>query len=374
MRGSFAYVRLSTLAVLAGALVLQVAARADSIELAEGKVLDDVGVVLALWDNVQYKRAKASRATTVVGQKVRSIERESLVLQPLRDAIKNGKYKKAIKGLGGVGKLSEPWEQAEARYLIGKAHAFAGEQREAGRAFKDYLSKHEKDKDWYVPFAVYEYGESLLASRKPGTAGVQFKKLAAYGGSWVLLAKYGEGLAALAKGKAGAQTARGLLDVVYRSRQAPRELKEKAAVARVKAILLQENAKGAIEELNQAFFDPSRAGKVSYSVARAEASLLMGQAHLALGGKENLQAAELWFLRIPALYRRHAGIYEEACRALVGVYGKLGNTKREEEWKARLAAAAGTSSTGSDAPRKKNQRKKKQNHGSANNIAAGGSK
>lgn len=374
MRESFTYVCWLTLAILLGSPVLRVATGADSIELVDGKVLNGVEVVLAQWDSVQYKRAKASRATTVAGQKVRSIQRESFVLQPLRDAITNGKYKKAIKGLKDVGKQGggkqNDWELAEARYLIGKARALAGEERAAGKAFKDYLSRHEKDKDWYIPFAVNEFGQSLLASRKPGTAGVQFKKLGEYGGGWILRAKYGEGLSALAKGKAGAQEARGLLDVVYRSRQAPLELKEKAAVGRVKAILLQENARGAIQELNQAFFDSSRAGKVSYSGARAEASLLMGQAYQALGGEENLQEAELWFLRIPALYRRHQKIYTQACRALVDVYGKLGNQKREEEWKARLAAAAGTSSSGLDRQR----RKKKQNHGPANNIAAGGSK
>jgi hypothetical protein len=382
MRGSFARTRLSTLVVLACALAVRVTARADSIKLVNGKVLNDIEVVLAQWDNVQYRRLEASKGsrkkskpTSLAGQKIRSMVRESYLLQPMRDAIVNGKYKKALEGLKAIGEAgsgkTEPWELAEARYLIGKTSALAGEPTEAGTAFKDYLSKHDAEKDWYLPFAVYEYGEALIAAKKPGTAVVHFKRLAEFGGRWPLLAKYGEGLAALAKGKAGAQAARSLLEVVSRSREAPLELREKAAVARVKAILVQENAKRAIEELNEAFFDPSKGDKASYSATRAEATLLMGQAYQSLGGKENLQEAELWFLRIPALYRRHSAIYDEACRALADVYGKLGNKKREEEWKARLAATTDTSSSRSRTERGKAQRK---NNGSANKIAAGGSK
>jgi hypothetical protein len=66
----------------------------------------------------------------------------------------------------------------------------------------------------------------------------------------------------------------------------------------------------------------------------------MGRAHAALGGKENLEHAEIWFLRAVALYRKQGETYAQACALLTDVYTKLGQKSRADDWKAKGAAPA----------------------------------
>src|SRR4029453_10252315 len=101
------------------------------------------------------------------------------------------------------------------------------------------------------------------------------------------------------KGAAAALPARTLCDEIVRTREAPRELKNQALVLRAKILLLQENPQQAAKELTDGFFPPGKA-EVEYSEERAEASLLLGRAYAALGGKENLEQAEIWYLKVPA--------------------------------------------------------------------------
>ncbi len=88
-------------------------------------------------------------------------------------------------------------------------------------------------------------------------------------------------------------------------------------------------------------YDPSKSRDYRYDVRRAEATYLMGRAYLGLGGKENLETAELWLLRVPALYPGRGRVYTLSCRELARVYKDLGNNKRAAEWGRRGRADDG---------------------------------
>ena len=90
------------------------------------------------------------------------------------------------------------------------------------------------------------------------------------------------------------------------------------------------------------FFEKPRSQEVAYSASaeRADATLLMAKAYLALGGKENSEQAEIWLLKVAALYKKFAEPYNAACDLLVDTYEKLGNKARSGEWRSRKVTAA----------------------------------
>lgn len=314
--------------------------RADTVVLANGTRYSDVQVVSARWDQIQYKPANVAVATSLDGAKVLEIEREAAVLDRPRKAIASGDYALAIKDLEAFAETAGDWRTAEAKYLLGLARRRSGDLKGAVEAFKTFLEKHKAEKDWLLPFATYELGNTLLELKQPGTAEGTFKLLDEYKGQWTSLAKIGQAEAILQReGKAGAMKSRGLLDEVARDRSLSVNLRQKALLGRARVLFLQENAQGVIQELTEGFFSPSRAETIEYSPQRAEATLYMGRAYAALGGKQNLEEAEIWLLRVAALYRKDYAVYASACDALTEVYGKLGNTARAEEWKRRKQAA-----------------------------------
>ena len=321
-----------------GALLATSPLLADTIEMVNGQKQDDVQIVLAHWDSIQFKKGAAGRAQTMVGQQVLSITRASDFLTPARSAIESGDYERAARALGNVAGAGADWEKAEAMYLQGLALQLQGNVKEAEKAYKAYLEKYKGEKDWWVPHATLGLGEMLLGARQPGTAEVYFRDLAQYGGPWELRSKLGLGEAILlGKGKGGAMEARKMFDEVRNSASAPAVLKQKAAVGRAKAFLLQDQADQLIKEVKDTFFDSPKPEDLLYTAQRAEATLLLGRGYMALGGKENLEQAEMWLLRVPALYGKHVAAFEDACDLLAEVYDKLGNKARAEEWRARKA-------------------------------------
>ena len=318
------------------------ALRADWVELVNGQRYDNVKIVSAKFDAVQYKVGNAAGVSTQTGDKVLTIFRESLLLQRPRQLLEAGDGEKALRDLTPIisGNLKDDdWQKAEAAFLIGRAHRAAGDGKKAIESFKAYLEKNTPAKDWFVPSATHEMAQTLLDLKQPGTAELSFKELAKYGGPWTLRAKLGEAMALIAsKGAAAALPARTLCDEIVRTREAPRELKNQALVLRAKILLLQENPQQAAKELTDGFFTPGKA-EVEYSEERAEASLLLGRAYAALGGKENLEQAEIWYLKVPALYRKYTSVYAEACGELAALYEKAGNAQRASQWKSRAESS-----------------------------------
>jgi tetratricopeptide (TPR) repeat protein len=255
------------------------ALRADWVELVNGQRYDNVKIVSAKFDAVQYKVGNAAGVSTQTGDKVLTIFRESLLLQRPRQLLEAGDGEKALRDLTPIisGNLKDDdWQKAEAAFLIGRAHRAAGDGKKAIESFKAYLEKNTPAKDWFVPSATHEMAQTLLDLKQPGTAELSFKELAKYGGPWTLRAKLGEAMALIAsKGAAAALPARTLCDEIVRTREAPRELKNQALVLRAKILLLQENPQQAAKELTDGFFTPGKA-EVEYSEERAEASLLLG--------------------------------------------------------------------------------------------------
>ncbi len=325
-------------AAMVFSLALEPVARADSIELLNGQRHDNVQILSAKWDLVRYRLANAPQAQSVPGERVLAIVRESTLLQGPRMALESGRAAKALNDLESIvaapGK-EDDWQKGEAMFLLARAQRVAGQSKVAITAYKDYLEKFKAAKDWFLPRATYELGETQLGASLPGTAEITFKELAAYGGQWTLRSKLGEAMAALAaKGAAEAMKIRGLCDEVVKSRDAPPELRNEALVIRARVLLLQKNPKQAIEELTNNFFSVTKSD-LTYSAERAKATLLMGKAFLLQEGKESQDWAEIWFLRVASLYRSHSALYAEACDQLSALYQKAGNSKRADEWKAR---------------------------------------
>lgn len=327
------------LAIILACLALPRDARADTITPRAGEKLENVEIVQAQWDQVQYRQASNRPVITLTGAQVKSIERDSPLLASIVKLIDAGDYEGATERLKMV-PPDQDWVQAAALYLLGDAYATEGDYDKATVAFEAYLKKYESKKDWYVPFATAGLAEALLKDRKPSQAEIHFKKLAGFGGAWELYSKLGQAAAMIeSRGAAAAALdARRLYDEVARRSGAPVDLRQKAHLGRARVFLLQKQYEQVIKELDQGIFSSSDAEALTYTAERAEGSLLMGLAYKAQGGQENLHQAEIWLLRVPALYGKHVAVYAAACDALVEVYEALGNQKRADDWKARKAA------------------------------------
>jgi tetratricopeptide (TPR) repeat protein len=317
--------------------------RADTIELLNGGVIEGTAtapmeVVVAHWDNVQYKLGKGTTAAD--GATVLAVNRDSGLLQSPRDALEAGDHAKAIRELSQVvGSKAKDWEQGEAKYLLGRAYYRSGKLKDAEKTLKEYLDKYRAEKDWFVPFATFGLAEVLLKLKQPGTAEVRFKELLEFKGQWEHRSKIGQAetiIAAASKEKY--LDARRLLDEVAKGRDVPPALKQQAIVARAQVFLLQGQPQQVIKELGDEFFEAPK--EIVYSGERAEATLLVGKAYLTLGGKENLEQAEIWLLKVAALYKKFAETYNAACDLLVEAYDKQGNKTRSGEWRSRKVTAA----------------------------------
>lgn len=308
---------------------------ADSIVKVNGTTIDDVTITAAKWDVVQYQIA--GRPQSIPAEQVASIHRTTVTrdLKEGRSALKNGGYATAIKRLGRVAGAAKDWEQAEAAYLLARAHLESGDLNAADDALKAYLKKYGKEKDWWVPRAIYDRGTVRIALKRYETAEGSFKKLEEMPGQWPARAQVGRARAIeAAKNSAKYLQARQMLLSVAKRRGAPLELRHEAYVVRGRIFILrQKQYDAAIKELTEVFFDPSKAREYHYDAQRAEATYLMGRAYLGLGGKKNLEEAELWLLRVPALYPNRGRVYTLCCRALAIVYNGLGNKTRAAEWK-----------------------------------------
>jgi len=207
-------------------------------------------------------------------------------------------------------------------YLVGEACLRAGKAKEAAKVLGAYLEKYKGEKDWFVPAATLGIAQACLADKQPGTAEVHFKALDAFGGSWKL---YGTLARRTRSSQAGARTAPGRPPPLRRGGAEPRRhagAEAEGLVGRGRAYLAQ-GRRRADQGAFQAMFDSPKPEELAFTQERAEATLLVAKAYQSLGGKENLEQAEIWYLRVAALYGRHASAYAAACEALVEVYGKL---------------------------------------------------
>ncbi len=309
---------------------------ADSIVKVNGTTIDDVTITAAKWEVVQYQIA--NRPQSIPAAQVASIHRTTVNndLKRGRRALKNGDYATAVERLGSVARAAKDWEQAEAAYLLARAHREGGDFKAADDELKAYLNKYVKAKDWWVPRAIYDRGTVRIALKRYETAEGSFKKLEEMPGQWPARAQVGRARAIeAAKNSAKYTQALQMLLSVARRRSAPLELRHEAYVVRGRIILRQKQYDRAIKELTEVFFNPAKAREYHYDAQRAEATYLMGRAYLGRGGKKNLEEAELWLLRVPALYPNRGRVYTLCCRALAIVYNGLGNKKRAAEWKRR---------------------------------------
>jgi tetratricopeptide (TPR) repeat protein len=330
---------------------------ADTLVLANGNRTENVQVTMAKHDNVQYKPSTGP-AVTLAANTVQELQRDSNLLQGARAALAAGDWEKALKDFTSSASSTgaADWEKAEAAYRIGLCHQGAGRYKEAEAAFKAYREKHEPAKDFHVPFSIRDLAHTYLLLRQPGSAELEFRKLEPFGGHWVVQSKLGQAEAILAKGPAEAAKALALAAEVARNTAAPPRLRQRAHVLRARALLLQGQHAQAQKDLEANFFAPSKAAEVDYSPERATATLLMGRALLAQGGKENMEQAEVWFLRVSALFKKYGDVYAQACDGLAETYEKLGRADRASEWRARKPAgapqaAAPGASEGGAAPR-----------------------
>jgi tetratricopeptide (TPR) repeat protein len=329
-------------AAACGAVGLAPMAAADTITMVKNNnQIRGVEILQARWDFVQYK--VGNRTVSANGADVFAIERDSLVLRPLRRALKASDYPRAVSEADKVmkGPSQNAWEKLEAAYSKGEALLESGQYKEAAAAFQEYLDAAKDTKDWYEPYAIYGLGKAALEQRLSKTAQNHFKELNAYGSRWMSKAALGMGEAFL--GANDPVKARQLFNQVRQDRGVSPILKQQADAGYAKALVLQKQYTQAIRELEQEFFRVApRPGEAIYTRARAEATFLMGEAYMGQEGKENLEQAEIWYLKTVALYRHYTELYREACKRLQEVYGKLGNDERAKEWRSRLAAASGS--------------------------------
>ncbi|HLU47677.1 MAG TPA: hypothetical protein VK116_06325, partial [Planctomycetota bacterium] len=227
---------------------------------------------------------------------------------------------------------TEDWEKAEAAYFLGKTLLDAGREN-AGELFKAYLDEHESKKDWWVPHAMHGRAQAELALGRGNTANELFGRLESFGPVWKLRARIGQGRA-LHAAKSYLE-ARRAFDAVASDRSAPIALRHEAIAGRAEAFLAQEQYDNAIQELRDGFFNVARTGEIRYDRARAQATLLTGLAYKAKGSKSDLESAEIWLLKVGALYGTQGDLVERAAAALAEVYDGLGDPQRAARWRTR---------------------------------------
>ena len=335
---------------------------ADTIVLVRGRSLSDIRVISASWDSVQYEQDKQVR--TLSGDQVKRVERDSLLLGPVRRLVDSGRYGQALTRFRGFWNNARGWEKAEAGYSMGRVYLLMGEPRKAMKAFDDYLGAFREEKDWWVPYAIYGYGEAALLAGQGGTAKARFSEVAPFGQKWELKARLGEANALLVARNPG--KARDIFRSITNNNRAPADLRQEAVVGGVRALLQQKQASRAIEELDAGFFGRVKAADLAYNESRAWATHLMGKAHSAQGGRANLESAELWFLKVTALYGTYPKVYREAAKELIDVYTKLGRADRAAEWRKRAAGSDPSSAGASKSSGKKNGKKSSRRNGKKN--------
>ena len=319
---------------------------ADSIELTTGQRFEKITAVKATWQEVEFRARRGKKH--VPGHQVALLVRDSDVLASARSLRDAGKFGGALKALEAFeDRDAADWEKAEAAYLVGELQHRNGRTKKARKALESYLEDYRGSKDWFVPAALLRLGEVLLVSDQPGTAEVHFKELSRMGGTWELRSKLGQGKALVAgRGKQGAQDARKLFLEVIRGSGNDFALKQEALVARAEALIVGDDPALAIEELNKAFFETPERTEFGYSAARARACMLMSRAQVALGrkdrtnGRDYLERAELWALRVAVFHRHETEEFEEACDFLVKLYERLGKKDAAAAWKKRKAESS----------------------------------
>lgn len=308
---------------------------ADTIVFNDGRRSDDCKIESAQWDQVRYTVGNGG-AQTAPSERIESIFRtpRGAGLASGRRALDRGRYNAAIKALAQSGSVD--WEVAETAYLLAKAHEAKGDRKTAEANYKKYVSKHQAEKDWWIPHALYNLGLLQLSGKKAKSADQTFAKLDEFGGNWSARAKLGRARGVvLAKNQGQYLEQAQSLGTLTRNTRAPAALRAEAYVIRARIFVLGRQYDRAIDELRRTFFNPPNSRNNIYSHARADATLAIGLAYLASGGKKNLEQAEIWLLRVPALYRNEGRVYREACDGLSRVYEGLGNNARSQEWEKR---------------------------------------
>jgi hypothetical protein len=326
-------------ALLALVALLALAARpcqGDTIERVDGRKIEGVKVLLARCDMVVYRDPRMAGSPvnlTVKGNQVLSIQRESMTLARLRKVIAEGDYRLAEGILKSVSGKSE-WIRAQGMYLLGLAYLSSGNAAGAEKALRAYLREYSARKDFYVPNATLALADALLSAGNADKAQDLYEEMADFGGQWIVRAKLGKAEAILAlEGRKGATAAERLFAEVVSNRATPAASRLRAIIGKGKALLARGRSDAAIQWLQGAFFDDPKPADLAFTPERAEASLVLGKASMAKGTMSDLQVAEIWLLRIPALYAKERAALSAAVKLLVDVYEKLGNEERANEWR-----------------------------------------
>ena len=340
MRLTTQRMKVASLLVFAIAAFAISSAAADTIYPASGKPIGNVEIIRANWDRIAYELLGAQ--STIEGYKVLRIERDS-PLNKVEERIQSGKYKAALKGLNQATKrgLSNDLDKAKAAFLKGKLYlawssSDPSKASAAISAFKSYLKEFEGSKDFYVPHAHYELGRAYLKAKNHSEADKQFRTLDKYGskdGIWGYKGINGTAWAELLGGTRDASLrARKAFGVVERDNKAPKSARSEARVGRAACFVTVKDYGKARAEIEREFLKK----KPDYDEYYARACNVMGDAYRLEGGKENLQQAEIWYLKTTCLFSQYPDVYREAVRNLVSVYDKLGDSKKAEDWKKRL--------------------------------------
>lgn len=327
--------------VLAGVPLAARRAQADAIVLADGRRIDNVQITRMSWDSVGYTLGGVGQA--VEGFLVLAIERPTGLSAAL-SLIQSGDFAGAEARLKSALDAGQDWEKGYAQYLMGGLYLewSAADRSKADlaiAAFDAHVKKFEASKDFYLPHATYDLGRAYLAAGKPESAAVLFKKLASYGGTrgvWGYRASIGEALAILTKdGRKNINEVRNKVRSVLDDRKAPQEAREEATIVMAMSYNVGEDYPRARSTIEGAFLKAS--GKeVAYSANYGRALNLMGDSYRLQGGKENLQLAEIWYLKTTCFFKKSPSVFRAAAQGLAEVYDKLGEKNRAQEWSAKL--------------------------------------
>ena len=334
--------KILTLLVLCGAATAPV--YADRIyQRGSKEPLKNVTIDKATWEQVMYKLPGVARAQPIDADDIERIdwESESSSVSKARRNIEAGEFAKAVASLSAAKGLPGR-SGANAGYLLGLANLMWGARNEskyndALKAFDDFIEKHEKDKEFYVPHAYIGYAEAATALRQYAQAEAKYKVLAdgKMGKSYRRAGQLGQAKVLVAQEKYS--NARRIFNDVRNDGDAPDEVRAAAHLGYARCQLGEKQYKEAADTVKERLLQPNGSHAPRYGRILGRAWIVLGDAEAESGGGKDQQ--EWALIRYLMAINTQGVETEELAEAYYKareMYKKLGRSDKAADMDSRL--------------------------------------
>ncbi len=320
--------------------------RGDQIIVSGGRNYDDVKIVSATWEQVQYRLPGVSTVQKVAADRVEKLvfDQEPSSLSRGRGALEQGDWEGAANALRSATSLGDPRQKADSMYLYGLSLMRWSQQDSSQRdaavtALEGYLGQFEASKDFYVPHARIALAEAHRFAGDWSSAEQALAPLAGgnLGKHWVLGARLGSGEILLGQGKF--VEAREIFSAVANDSAADSGMVSAAWLGYASCQLGQSQWSSAVDTVRQKILESRTSGVARLDGAKARGWLIWGRAtqEQASGNRTELQWAMIRYLRAAVIATTgESEVLAEAIYRAKTVAVELGQNERAAELTQRL--------------------------------------